>query len=200
MAEWLGRRTWDLEIPRSSPALTSCWICFRFNCSAAHSQSQLICPCQLGFVTCYVKFNGLFHWPWKAPEGRGQSDIHDISFLCSIRKDEDLMFICCWNAHNKLRGKFGGLHGIAVHVNWQVAARYPGHAKPWSYEWWSSPFVSFPSDRSSIQHSLSELPNWISFLSFQVHPSVERQSHPWLSEAHQLHYFLPELKYSRFQT
>ena len=151
-------------------------------------------------ISCPATKKRTVIWPWKAPEGRGQSDIRDITFLYSIRKEEDLMFICCWNAHNKLRGKFGGLHGIAVHVNWQVAARYPSQAKPWWYEWWGSPFVSFPSDRSSIQHSLLELPNWISFWSFQVHPSVDRQSHPWLSEAHQLHYFLPELKYSRFQT
>ena len=31
---------------------------------------------QLGFLTCWVYFNGLFHWPWKAQMGRDQLSIH----------------------------------------------------------------------------------------------------------------------------
>ena len=34
---------------------------------------------QLGFLTCSVYFSRLFHWPWKAPVGRGQSSIHYIT-------------------------------------------------------------------------------------------------------------------------
>ena len=36
--------------------------------------------CHLGVLT-WVYFNGFFHWPWKAPMGRGQWSIHTHTLL-----------------------------------------------------------------------------------------------------------------------
>ena len=52
VAEWLRRRTWNLVIPSSRPALPTIWICSRFwfNSSGALVQSQLVCFLQLGLM------------------------------------------------------------------------------------------------------------------------------------------------------
>lgn len=56
VAEWLRRRTWNLVIPSSRPALPTIWICSRFwfNSSGALVQSQLVCFLQLGLIYLFM--------------------------------------------------------------------------------------------------------------------------------------------------
>ena len=66
MAKWLGHQTCNLEVPGSSPALTT-WICFTVapfsNPRPRFVNSQLVWLPPVGnFNKCYFLFVYLFHW------------------------------------------------------------------------------------------------------------------------------------------
>jgi len=60
MAEWLGCRTWNLEVPGTSPALTTIWRCFSVDpIQLLHHACKIaswFASYQLGFLTCHVEF------------------------------------------------------------------------------------------------------------------------------------------------
>ena len=73
VTEWLGRWTWNLEIPNSIPTLITSWICFRLAPSSTPLlHSQLICPLSVQILSVLSLFQWFVSLPWKAPELGGE--------------------------------------------------------------------------------------------------------------------------------
>ena len=96
VAEWLGRRTWILEIPSSSPALTTSWICSRkslVQLSAAPVHSQLVCLLPVGILNLLSSFHLLLSLALKSPSGEWS-----ITYVCMYVSSQGSCHIAPWKS------------------------------------------------------------------------------------------------------
>ena len=83
---------------------------------------------QLGFLTCWVYVNGLFHWPWKALMGRGQLSIYIHKYTHPVtcqeptdRSAESAKFVKGKTIMFELpRSKLGRTHSYVPLAGWFI--------------------------------------------------------------------------------